>query len=263
MSGMAALFLATLTQATSAQPVPAPVAPPAIRTAPKPRAYSNAEKALGVEIAEMLNSREDTARSLDKAFGPELTKTLSTQPQYAMLEKQYPGITPAIGAALGAELKAAAVAEVPQLWDRLGGIYAETFDLAELQKLLAFYRSAAGKNLVHGVYQNLDTGAMVKRGVDDPEHKATSADIDAATRPAAVRAAHQLNSADQQQLLLFAMSPIGVKLLGVNTRLRTAAVEWTGQFQSKYSEQLEATVIKTGSDYIARAKQSDGSAKHP
>jgi len=231
-------------------PVPAPAAVP---LAP-PRHFTAAEHDVGVDIARMLNTREDTARAVDGQFLTAMRAEMAKDDAYVQLEARYPGISEAVLAATARELHRLIDTRLPSLWDRLGTAYAETFDAAELARLKGLYSGPAGQALIKGLYERTDFGKMAAKGYEHPDAAISADDIREVLGPGAGAAAVAgLPPEMRRELMDISVSPIGLKLHRLGPRLTQIAADWGNELQKQEQQQVRDVVLQAAIDYMAKA----------
>jgi len=225
------IVLAALALAIAA-PQAAPAVPVAALTDP-------VRKARALELARMLNSKAVTRIQLDKMLGETLPTLLAADPEFKAMETDYPGITKAMIDAMRGIVVEEVMQSLPELWDKIGAVYAEELTVADLDAALAFFRTTAGARLVEGVGREGDLSQLLKTMIADDDATVTEAALHSQVRTSATKAVGKLSTEDRSALINFGWSPAGAKLRTANARIMPIATAWSNQSSPESDAKME------------------------
>jgi hypothetical protein len=223
-----------------------------------------------IALAKFLNPETKIQQQVLNTLEATLPKMLQSDPQFSALETAYPGLTNVIVESLKPKMLAAYAEKTPLLWDRLGAVYANNLTTTELDSLLAFYQSPAGRRLLSGFAQTGNNANMVRQahttGADmDKLAEAARKDISVTAR----KVSATMSNADRIAIFKFENSPLGVKLAGLIPQIQKTALEWDVYFTDAQRNDFATTrgAAVTGfiaeSDAKAAAKPDAEAVKKP
>jgi hypothetical protein len=238
------LLLAAL--ALALQPAPAATAP-AVQTAVDPE-----RKARGLELARMLNSAELTRGQTDKMLRDTLPAALAADPEFAATEKEYPGITKAMIDAMRTIVIDEVMQSLPQLWEKIGAIYAEEMTIAEIDDAIGFFRTPAGARVVENMTQEADFSQMIKTMIADDAAKVTEGTLRTEMRASATKTMGKLSAQDRNALVNFGWSPAGVKIRTANARVMPIVAAWSNETTPEGDARMEKAMTDVVEKFIGK-----------
>ena len=176
---------------------------------------------------------------------------MGENPNLAPVEKQHPGAIAYVIAAARPVIEKAMNDRAPLLYDRLAQIYATNLTEAELQEMLAFYRSPAGIWLIRQVAQGMDMSALFNRAMADPDTKVTSGDVVSAQQDAVISSFPQMPAEHRAAMMRLATRPALAKLGRINPLLAAAAAEWANGAPPELQTQVNNAMIGAMQRYVA------------
>lgn len=231
----------------------APEATPPTQLVPAPAATPmQGSLALGVEIATLLNNAESTRRQTTKVFDETMPAVLADDPNVAALEVEFPGITQRMLDAMQSEVETQVVAGLPDLWNRLGTIYAGSLTDAEMRELLIFYRSPTGQWLIDGIVTGADFSKWLGTVMTNPDVEITAGDLRSAVQGGHVQAGLvRTMTAEREADLrkLFATSA-GRKVLALNPKLLEVGAAWSNESTPEEDARIDAIVDGVIAEFI-------------
>lgn len=237
---------------TVAPAIPHPMPSEAVAAAELPA--TPAKLALGREIAVLLNDGEVMHIQFDKMFNETMPKQLGADPNFQVLEKQYPGLIVYLVTASRPVIEKAMTERAPALYDRLARIYATHLTEAELDEMLDFYHSPAGNWLVLQMARGMDMGSLFSRALANPDMKLAPGDLTDAQRGAVGSFLPQMPPEYRVALMRLAASPILPKLGTLNPLLAAAAADWGNELPPELKQQVGVAMLEAMQRYIAQAK---------
>jgi hypothetical protein len=221
-------------------------------------------KALGVEMASVLNSEELTLKQSRKLFDETMPKVLAANAEYKQIEVSYPGFTAHIIAAIRPEAERSTIQRLPALWDRLGALYARNLTEADMRQALAFYRSPSGSWLIRVVGEGADFSKLVQQSIDKPDSNIQSGDLrEAIIVPGAKALTSSATPAQRKDIIRFVFSPAGVKIRRLGPAVMQTVTAWSNEPQPDAEKVIEAAVTKAASEFIENADKAAGEAPQP
>lgn len=231
----AALCCASPVLAHSAIPVPA---------------SSSANQTLAYQLAAFTNSEAAMRVQMDKLLRETLPQQFATQPDFVELEAAYPGISAALVEGMAPLMLKDTLARMPDLWKRIGSIYAAAFSEAELHALTDFYRSPAGVRLLDAMRRNSDVSKAVANALNNPDSPIRAEDLQASQDAALSATQAELTPAELEDIGKFEASPLGAKLLEVAPRAQQAATAWSNESTPELDAKLDKAMQRILSSYI-------------
>ena len=242
------LLLAAL--ALTLQAAPAAVVP-AAQTAADP-----VRKARALELARMLNSAEMTRDQTERLLRDTLPGVLAADPEFAAMEKEYPGITQAMLDAMRVIVIDEVMQSLPTLWERIGVIYAEEMTTADLDAAIAFFRRPAGARLIESMTREADFSQVLKTLIADDEAKVTAGTLRTEMRTSATKTLGKLNVDDRNALVNFGWSPAGVKIRTANARVMPVVAAWSNETTPEGDARMEKAMADVVAKFMSKeAKQ--------
>lgn len=217
--------------------------PIATVSAAQPVASASPEQQkLGAELARVLNSEELTRAQIRKMLDETLPKTFADTPQFAAMERDYPGITQAVIAAMGPVILDGTLKRLPSLWDRLVPIYTRTFSAAELRTLLDFYTSPAGMRLLKTMGEGADYSRLMGDMLAHGNTTVTTDGLAAGVQTGIAQVVRTSSPEDVKAMVALAATSAGKKLPGVNQQVQAEAAAWGNEEDPKLNAQVQAAV---------------------
>lgn len=240
---MSALFALLLAQAAPQ------VAPdPAVQTP----AVAPTRDALALDLAELLNSEALTRAQLAKIVAETLPKVFAQNPDMVSIEKEHPGASAAVIAAIGPEMVTYTVRTLPELWRNIAPIYARHLDVAELRALLAFYRGATGQRVITAMGRGSDYGAALSRMMNEQSSTMTASDLRAGAAPGISEVIRTSSPEDRQAMIALGQSSAGRKLPAVTREVMEAVSAQSAKSDPAFEKRIETLTIDTLTKFISK-----------
>lgn len=204
----------------------------------------------GLELAKLLLPAE-VFRAQSAGIYAALVDTLLADHDDAVLEREHPGISAAISFAATTALRQAALARLPQLWERLGAVYTAALTEEEIKQALAFYRSPTGEWLLQQMRVGADLASLNRERLANPSREVVAVDLDHSREEAQQSLAATMTPEQQTALTAFVYSPLGKKIRDLKPTLRAIQLQWANAPSEGLREQLEAVVKDTTVKFIA------------
>lgn len=203
-----------------------------------------AEKA--AVLARILNSEAiiiGDAASDAKVFEL-IPQLLQATPELAELEKKYPGITQDIARAMLPITNRSARERLPQLWERQAALYAASFTLAELDRLIEFYSSTTGVKMIRIMLATNKSKHMVAEAVKSPELKFGASSVLADIRETVPDMLKQLDRQDQAAILALTKTGVMAKLQALAPRTQQIAIDWFAESAPWEDAEIESAMTR-------------------
>jgi hypothetical protein len=217
------------------------------------------------ELAQFLYSREDMARQLKQTLSTSLPQSMKNVSDFGIYETEYPGLIAAVVDAAIPEMLKAYDDKMPLLWRSTSQIYREKFNSAELDQILAFYKSPVGIRFMKTLQNNVDSQQFMDAAVasQGEETDSVSDAVKKAKTQALKKTGTQTSAADKIAIFRFENSPLGPKLAAVGPLISKAVSEWDYYFPEEQKQAFLASRQTIITEFIAKAdsqKQSLDSA---
>ncbi|MGY4398719.1 hypothetical protein ACVWZA_003927 [Sphingomonas sp. UYAg733] len=251
--GLISLMLLTALQSATPIPTPSAKIPSAERHSP----VTATERAKGIEIARLLNSETMTLRQVTTALDRDLPRQVAKDPNFQLAEEAYSGISKVIIDAMRPVILQYTTAKLPDMWEKLGGLYADALTEGEMTVALAFYRSQTGVWLIEQVIAGTDMSDMFRKTLANPDREMTAADLKGATTDKALPGVMKtMTPARSRDIMGFVLSPAGRKIRLLQPSLLKAAVDWGNQPDPAVEKQLQTVVEAAMDAFIANSEAS-------
>ena len=185
-----------------------------------------------------------------------VSQMLSATPELTEIEAKYPGFVVEFARELAPITNRSWHERLPTLWKRQAKLYAQSFNVTELETLRLFYTSPTGQKLISGMKKSLKPTAMLAEAKSSPDLHIGSAsalsDIKA-TVPDVVRA---MDANDQAVLIQFAKSGLLPRLQKLAPSTQTIAIDWMAE-SAPWEEAETLTLFQK----IVARREATGSKK--
>lgn len=229
MSLLLALLLA------AAQPAAAPAQP-----APDAGVSSPAVRPDSMALTRLVNPEELTIKMLVRSFEDSLRTMVGSNEDYLALEKEYPGVSEAVVAAMLDVMRADAIAELPKMRERYARFYAEHFSPAETAELIRFYSSKTGQRLVAAKLTKLDAKPLTGELLKSPDGQVSKDHIQAMNRAASGSIAEEITPEDLAALKEFSQTPVFRKLTSARGAMEQLEADIANEPDPELDKALEA-----------------------
>ncbi len=226
-------------------------APPLVAQPSSPvPASAGVRQALAYQLAAFTNSEAAMRVQMDKLLRETLPQQFAAQPDFAELEAAYPGVSAAMVDAMAPIMLEDTLARMPDLWKRIGSVYAAAFSESELQTLIGFYRSPAGVRLLDAMRRNSDMSKAVAQVLNNPDSPIRAEDLRAGQDAAISAAQAELTPAELDEIGRFEASPLGAKLLSVAPQAQQVSAAWSNESTPELDAKLDKAMQRILSSYI-------------
>lgn len=236
-----------------------PSAPPAAAPAPA-QSPAAAAKARALELADLLNGERVTRAQLIKFFQVTVPEQMRARPEYRALEAKYPGVIEHVAARMQPVVTDLTLKRMPLLLERVAAVYTARFTPAEVEQILAFYRSPTGLWVVATVAQGTDLSAVLKTKMNDPSSAIRAEDVTGSTRGASFPAlVAGMTPERQRAIAAFEATSAGRKLPAANAEIAQIAAAFANEGTAD-GAQVSKVVIEAIQSYVAEADARAGRA---
>lgn len=233
--------LALLLAAAALAPLPA-----LAQSAPITATVDPARRALGYELATLLNSEPGTIAMIDRMLDDQMPTAMMADPNVKAMEAAHPGIVKAMIAAMKPILIRHMRAELPKLWDELAVFFASNMTEAELRAAIAFYRSPAGTKIIAIMETETDFGPMMADMARSGDYELKAEHLNDTAMTGATKIASALSRAEIDQVLAFMRTPAGRKIVALTPRMTAVVTEWA----NRPTPELDVQLGKAVSDVV-------------
>jgi hypothetical protein len=244
-SVIATVFLGALLAANS----------PNAAVQPPPVAATAQQRQLAARLVRILNSEALTRTQLIKMLDETLPKTLSTNPTFAELERDYPGISKGFLDAMRPIILEGTLSRMPTLWARLEPIYTRSFTEAELQALLAFYTSPTGTRIIDKMGRGSDFSQMLGNVIASDDKRVTVKDMQAGIQTGIAEVVRSSSDEDIAAIKALNATSAGAKLPAVNQQVQAEAAAWGNEADPEMDTKIEEAVKAVVAKYIGKTAQ--------
>lgn len=206
-------------------------------------------QALGRQLAQLNNNEESVNAQVTAMLGS-IDKMFREHPDMQALEKDYPGAIRMMLDAMGPVIREETIRTLPDLWDRLGALYAANLTEQQLRDARAFYSGPLGVRLRAAVAGNLDMKAVFQEAMANPDTDTPVSEksLGASMGATALGTARSLSPEDQKALAQFAFTPAGSRLQALTSQVIKTVTDWSNapspELDAKLEKVTEAVVAK-------------------
>jgi hypothetical protein len=239
----AALLLAAVTAA----PLPA-----LAQSAPITATVDPTRRALGYELAQLLNSEAMIMALLDRMLIDTMPDALLQDSNVQRMEAEYPGIVKAMIEAMSPILKRYVIGMLPRIWDEVAVIYAGNLSEDDLRKVIAFYRSPTGVRVIELMLNDLDFGPGMTAMIQSGNFEGGEALVGDAIRVSANRLPGKLTPAQREDVVRFGLSPAGQRAFALTPRVEAVVAQITQDTPAGLEAELKAVVVAVIEKFTGR-----------
>lgn len=236
-----ALALGLTTVPLPAQQAPAPAA-----------AIDPARRALGRELAELLNGEAMTMGMLERTLDETMPVAMLADPNVKALEQAYPGILKAMIAAMKPLLVGEMRAQMPGLWTMLGDLYAENLSDGDLRAALAFYRSPTGARIIDFMSRKTDMSPLIEQMISNGDYSVTEQGLKDSTMTGASKVATALTPNEIAETTRFGLSPEGKRIIALTPQVNKRVAEWSNAPTPELDARLDKAVAAVIEKYTGQ-----------
>lgn len=211
-------------------------------------------QALGRELAR-INNDEKTANAQIDGMLRSVAGVLAQDADMQALEKEHPGAIQLMVDAMAPVIREEILRTLPDLWERLGVLYAKNLTEAELREVIAFYSSPLGDRLRAAMGGSFDAGPMLREVMANPDAPISQGAMRSTLGKTAVTTVRTLSPEDQKALAQFAFTPAGSKFVQLSPETIRIATEWT----NAPSPELDAKLEKITEEVVTKILEKEQS----
>ncbi|MGN6819494.1 MAG: DUF2059 domain-containing protein [Sphingomonas sp.] len=233
--------------AAAAVPAAAQTAPPSPPAATTPAIDPHREQ-LGLELAQLLNTREDVIKQMTGAtYAAALKQRLLGVPDFAKLESEHPGLSDFVIARVQPVLADGMSNQLPDLWQRLGKVYSRRLNEGELTQALAFFRSPLGLKTRASINGQLAAASAGPVGRGD---EFTQNNVLKVLGDAGVRAMGNFTPAERAELMRVSQSPMGIKMQAANVEGAGVMADWGKEPHPDLQQAVNAAMTSAVTEFL-------------
>jgi hypothetical protein len=173
-----------------------------------------------------------------------------SEPDFADLEQDYPGLRAAITASVRPVMIRWGLKAMPLYRADLAKLYGGEFTTSELRELATFLRSPEMQMFTNSVQRNLSfkqtTASLIQ------EKDASQADLRGDLRSASIKAGAELTPQQKAKISAFMSSPLGRKLVALNPQKLALNAKWFNYSSPEMEKEIEVTMVSGMIDHIAK-----------
>jgi hypothetical protein len=246
--GCAALTVLLVPAMAQAQTAPRP---PQLRA--DPTAAGDAQReALALELAELLNSEALTRTQSVRLMNETVPRSLAASPEFAAMEKQFPGIGKAVIDAMAPIVIEGTVKRLPELWRRLAPAYFDAFTADELREVIAFYRSPLGTRIIQIMGEESDFAGAMAEAMHSPNGNISQNAVRQGIEAGSAGLVRRLSAEDLRKIGEFMATPAGKKVGEIAPRVQQIAAEWGNDQPPELQQQVQAAVVSAVQRYTGK-----------
>jgi hypothetical protein len=244
---LAAFHLTPAVAVPVAAPAAAPATPP-VNLAP------DLVKDTATELAQLLFSRELVQTQVGGVLDVNLPKSMKSNTDFAIYEKEYPGLIKAVVASIKPAMLKAYDEKVPLLWFNMSQLYRDNFTPGEISQLHAFYASPVGVRFMATIRRNSNADNSLNAAIANGEVNAkVVATVKAETVNAIRRSNAQISPADKLAIFKFENSPVGRKLAQFGPKAQKTQLDWDFYFTESQIAEFARARTEAISDFTTKA----------
>jgi hypothetical protein len=239
---LTALALAStggLTQVAAQTPVAAPA-----------RVHPAAHKAACDEMVAELTPETDITQQTDRLISTMLSEMTRSDPGFAEMERDYPGLSVAMGAALRPIMLRVGFETLPLYRAELSQMYQDNLTTAEARQVTAMLRTPEWRSFRNKAAANTDykstAGALLR------EEDASIASTNADRRSTARRMADDVTPAELNAIKTFFSSPLGRKFMALNPKKQAIELKWFNYSPPGMEQEVLVTLLDAMILHIAK-----------
>jgi len=245
-SRLARIALSAVLAAT-ATPLAAHAQQARVVTAAAPDAERSA---LGRKLAEVLNSEALTLAQADKMLDQTVPGLAASNPEMAFMEREHPGVLKAVADAMRPIIVEGTRKKLPELWKRLGAIFAGGMTADELHAALVFYQSPLGARIIKVMGEDSDFSQMLSERLRNDQSDITEQGLRTGLMKGAAGVINRLPQADILAIARFMRTPAGGKIRELTPQIQAAAVAWGNESDPAIDTQIEQAVTRAVGRFV-------------
>ena len=231
------LFMAaSLAAPAAAQPSPPPDAP-----------VAQGVSADALALARLVEPAGESNVAALAAVKASFLQMLTSDPDAAALEADYPGIYAAVWDAMEPLMRESIDADTPKLWDKLARLYSERLSPTEIAALHRFYSSPTGRKMVQTVNEKANIAPLIEAMANSPDAEISAEVFRKAQAPGRAAAAADVTAEGEEALKELARSVPLPKLYRVGLEVQRITLAW----MNEPDPELDARVDKVIEDRMA------------
>jgi hypothetical protein len=206
-----------------------------------------------LKLAEALKPSGSIQAEASYAFDGGLAKDMQGDPNIAELEREYPGVTAHLLASMRDEIIAQVTKSIPDLWNKIAGLFAAEMNAAELAQAYDYYSSPAGQRLVAATHENADYSTLGKAIIDDPDRAVTANDVKTVLRSGVGKTAADMSDEDRAAILEFSKTAGFSKVRKLGPKVQEASAKWANESSPDEEKRIDDIATKAIEDFMQKA----------
>jgi hypothetical protein len=206
-----------------------------------------------LELAKLQAPSERIQKQVAFMVDNTLRKSLSKDPVFVDLEVEYPGIVDAVVQGLRSPMLRAYDAKLPLLWDKMAALYTANLTPADMDAVVAFASSPAGKRYAEALERNASMTATFEAARTAGTNDAT---VSAAAKREQIaminKANSEITSADRIAIFRFENSVAGTKLVKMIQKMQDIQLEWDFYFTDEQRAEFADARTTAAREYMAK-----------
>ena len=202
------------------------------------------------ELVAELTPDSDVAGQTDRLIDTMMTEMLRSDPAFAEMESDYPGLSQAMKTALRPIMLRVAFATLPLYRADLSQMYQDNLTTGEAREVTAMLRTPEWRRFREKALANTDykstVGAMLR------EEDASIASAGADRRSTARRMADDLTPAELNAIKTFFSSPLGRKFAALNAKKQAIELKWFNYEPPGMEQEVTTTILEGMIEHIAK-----------
>lgn len=210
---------------------------------------SPALRAASDRLAAIVNPDSIVENQVDRLAETLLGAMFASGTDLAKMEVTYPGLRDALGASIKPVMAKYSLRAMPLYRAELSQLYQSRLTVSELNHAADFFVSPVMVKFIASARANMDMKNMVKSMVAETE--ATTVDIRRDMGTAGAKTVLALSPAEQDLLVAFFASPVGVKLNALRDEKLAIDTKWANYTDPQVETEVEALVVNAMVSHIA------------
>lgn len=214
------------------------------------RVHPAAHKAACDEMVAELTPETDIAQQTDRLISTMLSEMTRTDPGFAEMESDYPGLSVAMATALRPIMLRVAYQTLPQYRAELSQMYQDNLTAEEARQVTAMlrtpeWRSFRKKAAAQAEYKST-VGALLR------EEDASVASTNADRRSTARQMADDVTPAELSAIKTFFSSPLGRKFMALSPKKQAIELKWFNYSPPGLEQEVLVTLLDAMVQHIAK-----------
>ena len=234
--------------------LPALAAPPVSFSTPVSAETKKATDDIAVALIDrnrMFSQVDPLIKAIFDAMG-------ANNPSFALLEKDFPGMTDNIIQAMRPIMLKEIDLIIPQYRAEISAFYAQKLTAVEARQVADFWISSVGQNFIVALNNNMKFDSMANDYA--AKEAATPEGFRKDAGMASIKTISALGADERKAILGFITAPTGRKLMALNVEKNKIDIKWSNYASPQAIEDIQKVVIDAMAAFIQKSENSPTSS---